>query len=164
MNREAIERTNVAVGRILIHAPVAERFGPLAKLHKDEPSYGSQAMDGGSRSTDSTSSVERAVLRPDPIQARLESFASNLAMAAAALERASVDARWLESSEGPVERANSVPICVACNGPSLPRPKSHAGEGPFCENDYRSWTRVKVANPSCTLKQWLNTREKHHAA
>jgi hypothetical protein len=158
MNRQHIVRTQVSALRIEVLAPTAARFGALAKLHPDEAKFGSQAVDGGSRPTDSTSSVERAALRPDPIQRRLQSIASDITLACEALERVSRDMRWLEAPDGPVERENQVPMCVGTCGLTAPKPRSHGGLGPLCEACYKSFARYRASTPHGTVAQWQAQR------
>jgi hypothetical protein len=158
MNRDRIRWTISRAEEITTLAPQALLFGALAKANPQHPRYPSQSMDGGSRSTDATSSVERAAMHPDPVQARLASMASDIDLAVEALKRVADAAHWLAHPTQAKERPNDVQVCIACNTPCLPRAISHAGQGPLDEACYQSWRRFKMGRPHDSFQQWLAKR------
>lgn len=165
MNRDSIARWHNDIDTTTRLAPQTEIALALAKAEPETRGYPTGSNGGGSsRSADATSAVERAVLQPDHVWALHDSNATDTALVADALRRIAKRNAELHGEAPKPERENTVPACVACAGPALPRPRSHAGEGPFCEADYRSWYRIKESTPTCTLRQWLTVRERHNAA
>jgi hypothetical protein len=160
MNREAIEWGDSYAREIVDMAPQVLKFKALAMANKQEARYPSSRVDGGSRSTATTSPTERAALQPDPIEDIVRSMHSDLALINAAIKRFSLNAHRLESPAGQEERANSVTACKVCGGPCLPKVLNYRplGEGPFDEKCYRSLSRFMETRPNGTYSQWLKNR------
>jgi hypothetical protein len=160
LNTERVEWTVVWGEEIAELAPFAQMFHAIYKANKPQGRYPSQAVDGGSRSTDSTSSVERAVLRPDIEDARLDAYATDIALAREALDRCRGHARFFTNRAEREPRVNSVTACKVCGGPCMPKVFNYPAlsEGPFDEKCYRSLARFMEANPRGTYGLWLKNR------
>lgn len=115
---------------------LAELSGFAANYTPDNDGYGSgRSADGGSRSTDTTSTTERAALAgcsEAEMERIVEGFLAGCVHLAEAASRLAAYVTPRQRQQG---RANTVDVCPCCDEP-MPRPRSG-----FCERDYRQWVR-----------------------
>lgn len=115
----------------------AGRVPQLLMDHPSQPRYPSAAQPG-SRSTSTTSSVERAIERPDAVTRMTSELWDKQKAACEALEdlERAVHRLAHHAAHTPA-RVNQVELCAVCAMPA-PKPVSHAGQGPLCPACYRS--------------------------
>lgn len=116
---------------------------------------------GGPRSSDTTSSTERAALDPHPWAALDETLAKHLRVIwHASLRLAETIIQVNSHAPDNDELPPGTGVCKACGllvRPTAKRPNHRIVTG-LCPADYRAWDRWRKQYPACTMDQFLFAR------